>query len=132
MARNRKPAKKKHDRDAPGSAKAGRPLRQSAATDKPLFQKRDNDTLPPLRLAPAKRRLAEKTGLLLTTLPDEDYALLDPVTITPGEVAAAMFTTLENREKMGSSARERAEMYFCQDRWLERHSEIFTSLLRNN
>lgn len=77
MARNRKPAKKKHDRDTPGPAKAGRSPKQSAATVKSPSQRHDNDALRPPRLSPATRRLAEKTGLLLTTEPDEDYALLD-------------------------------------------------------
>ena len=77
MSRNRKPAKKKHDRDNPGPAKAGRSPRQSAATVKLPSPRRDDDASPPLRLSPATKRLAEKTGLLLTTKPDENYALLD-------------------------------------------------------
>lgn len=77
MARNRKPAKKPHARDLSGPAKPDRPRKQPSAASRPPSQKRDSDTPPPPRLAPAKARLAEKTGLLLTTPPDENYALLD-------------------------------------------------------
>ena len=78
MARNRKPARRSNDRDMSGPVRPGRPPGQPAAAGKPAPQKRDHDAPSAApRLAPATARLSEKTGLLLTTQPDENYALLD-------------------------------------------------------
>ncbi|WP_075997735.1 class I SAM-dependent methyltransferase [Salaquimonas pukyongi] len=77
MARNRKPAKSSHHRDQPGPAKARRHSREPSATKRTVPRQQPVETAPPARLAPAKARLAEKTGLLLSAEPDNDYALLD-------------------------------------------------------
>ena len=77
MARNRKPNKSAQDnRPAPQRATV------SADRSKPIpaDHKRENEkqvSPRPPRRKPALVRLPEKTGVLLETFPDKDYALLD-------------------------------------------------------
>ncbi len=77
MARNRKPNK-----SAPDNRPASQGTTVSADRSKPIHadHKRESEkqvSPRPPRRKPAQMRLPEKTGVILETFPDKDYALLD-------------------------------------------------------